>query len=265
MRLRGFRTAAEGDELGDKIEGPQHHARQQVQGQVARDPPEPAVGGSVRDGHPAESTAWHPDHHAEDPRETITAHDAATGETLAALKLFRDDWDYSDVAHMYIRQATARSSTTRSAREQDDGRVTTARRGSSAAGSSPRASAKLPRFPIIRFPNRGGRGEYEYHLDTIDRINDEIMDKLVIAKVQAFRQMAVKNLPDNRDQDRRRKAVERSRSTTPTRSRRPRVAVAAAEGRGDVGVHPTDLGPLRLAIKDDLQDLAGATRRRCRR
>jgi hypothetical protein len=39
---------------------------------------------------------------AESPMQCITAHDAATGETLAGLKLFRDDWDTTDWAYLFL-------------------------------------------------------------------------------------------------------------------------------------------------------------------
>jgi hypothetical protein len=196
---------------------------------------------------------------AEDPRETITAHDPATGVTRAALKLFRDEWDAADLAHLYIRQ--------------NDGTVlhyplikrgrTTMTRGVfrfSRGWELNAEIATLPRMPIIRFPNRGGRGEYERHLDTLDRINDQIMSKVVIAKVQAFRQMAIENLPDTVEQVNPRPAsrvgeVDYSDAFEAT----PGSLWRLPEGAKIWESTPTDLGPLRLSIKDDLENLAAVT------
>jgi hypothetical protein len=192
------------------------------------------------------------DHHCSRPRH---------GQTLAALKLFRDEWDAADLAHLYIRE--------------DDGTVlhfplikqgrTTITSGvfrfSRGLGAPRRRGGPPDRMPIIRFRNRGGRGEFERHLDTLDRINDQIMSKVVIAKVQAFRQMAIENLPDNVEQIDPGPVTWRPwRSTTPTRSRRPPVRLwRLPEGAKIWESTPTDLGPLRLSIKDDLENLAAVT------
>ena len=45
--------------------------------------------------------------------------------------------------------------------------------------------------PIIRFDNRGNRGEFEQHIPLIDRINRGILNRLVIAAAQAFRARAL--------------------------------------------------------------------------
>lgn len=260
MRLRGFRTAAEDDELGDK---------------KARDVMR-ANNGKVLTREVHNFQLWAADGYtmvtpprktggmavitAEDPRETITARDAATGRTLASLKLYRDEWDASDVAHLYI--------------TQDDDTVDhypLRKRGRTTISDGPyrfyrgweldaAGVGHLVRQPIIGFKNRHGRGEYEWHLDTIDRINDEIMSKLVIAKVQAFRQMAVKNLPDTKlgigaDGKPVEVEIDYSNAFQATPGALWRLPADADMWEST----PTDLGPLRLAIKDDLQDLAAAT------
>ncbi len=58
-------------------------------------------------------------------------------------------------------------------------------------------SGTLPhrRIPVVRFVNKYGLGEYESHLDLLDRINHQILQRMVIATMQAFRQRAVKGLP----------------------------------------------------------------------
>jgi hypothetical protein len=48
--------------------------------------------------------------------------------------------------------------------------------------------------------NRNGVGEFEPHLDVLDRINHMILQRMVIATMQAFRQRAIKgdteDMPD---------------------------------------------------------------------
>lgn len=52
-------------------------------------------------------------------------------------------------------------------------------------------------LPIVAFPNRRGIGEFEEHLDLIDRIINGISDRLWAAKYQIFKQRAVLgDLPD---------------------------------------------------------------------
>ena len=54
--------------------------------------------------------------------------------------------------------------------------------------------------PVVRFRNRDGVGEFERHLDSLDRINDKIFNEWWIAKIQAFRQRAIKNLPQDKEE-----------------------------------------------------------------
>lgn len=56
----------------------------------------------------------------------------------------------------------------------------------------------LERIPLIDFPNRDEIGEFELHTDVLDRINHMILQRVVIATMQAFRQRAIKGgLPKN--------------------------------------------------------------------
>lgn len=45
--------------------------------------------------------------------------------------------------------------------------------------------------PVVKFSTRGGMGVFEEHLDTLDRINHSIMQRLVIIAVQAYKQRAL--------------------------------------------------------------------------
>jgi hypothetical protein len=54
--------------------------------------------------------------------------------------------------------------------------------------------------PVVRFKNRRGVGEYEPHLDLLDRIDNEVFRRIGISAYQAFRQRAAIGLP-NEDED----------------------------------------------------------------
>lgn len=195
LQLRDFRTSAAEDEFGDLIA--RNIMRANDLKVKAREVHDMALtmGYAYAIATPPSDGRKHALITEEDPREVITAHDAATGEYLAALKLFRDEWDSEDVAYLYL-----------------PGKIRRARRskGSSIFTNGPHRFDKqgwawddgydvtVPgnQIPVTRFRNRDGVGEYEYHLDTLDRINDKIFDEWWIAKTQAFRQRAVKNLPE---------------------------------------------------------------------
>lgn len=154
----------------------------------------------------------------EDPRFMVGESDPANPEKLlAALKVLRDDVAGEDRAYLYLPASPG------------DGRATAevwvAVRKSSmyerpGAGvytpwnatdqRAPRLpfdgrswswdeqrSGKLPheRIPVVKFTNKGGMGEFEAHLDLLDRINHGILQRMIITVMQAFRQRAVKGLP----------------------------------------------------------------------
>lgn len=50
----------------------------------------------------------------------------------------------------------------------------------------------LGEVPVVKFTNADGRGEYEPYIDIIDRVNHMILQRLVIATTQAFRQRVLK-------------------------------------------------------------------------
>lgn len=60
--------------------------------------------------------------------------------------------------------------------------------------------------PVVLLQNPGGTGEFEKHLDLINRINRGVLNRLVLTAMQAFRQRALKaaagtaGLPDKDDQ-----------------------------------------------------------------
>lgn len=196
LQLRDFRTAAADDELGD-IEA-RRIMRLNDMAVVSREITTTTL--TMGEGYglvtPPTSARKYALITAEDPRQMYVSTDPATREPRYGLKLFRGEWDDEDIAYLYL----------------PDGKVRTARRSgrTSIHNGAFRFDHKSwtfddktqetpgGRFPIAVFANRDGVGEFEYHLDTLDRINDKIFDEWWIAKIQAFRQRAVKNLPETK-------------------------------------------------------------------
>jgi len=134
---------------------------------------------------------------AEDPREVITAEDPATGRTLAGVKLFRDEWDSRDLAYVYTPGRVDVA-----ARRGNTSMMTTAshRFTPSQWDWDDNLTAAFPAgfedlLPVHRFANRRGVGEFEPHIDVLDRINDTIFERVAVGKYQAFRQRVAIGLP----------------------------------------------------------------------
>jgi hypothetical protein len=150
---------------------------------------------------------------AEDPRLVTAITDPANPyKVLAALKLFYDDVAQEDVAYLYL-----------------PGRLQVAKKprkrapGSSDVKFNPAAfawdteivenladavSGDIPwlaeddgdggttgMIPVVPFVNEDGMAEFEPFLHGIDRINQQILQRMTIATVQAFKQRAFKGLP----------------------------------------------------------------------
>lgn len=260
MALRGFRTAAANDELGDQVARSIMRANK-----LAVRARETHTGMlSLADSYvmvtPQSGSRKYPIVTSETAKECITAEDPATGETLASLKLYRDEWDARDVAHLFIRE--------------DDGKVS--HRVAQKVGSTSINSARwilgrswewvgqvenvpADRMPIVRFRNRDGVGEFERHLDTLDRINDQILNKLVIAKIQAFRQRAIKGLPSTRKQIVNGVMTEVEIDYTDAFIAGPGELWTVPESAEFWESTPVDMRPLLESIKDDLEQLAAVT------
>lgn len=157
---------------------------------------------------------------AEDPRQVITEADPVRPRRIrAAFKLYHDSEAGLDVAVLWLpgekwiatreRRATAFSSRRRSGRvlgveEMPSVSFSPAGfdmapfRDEAGAGDSVFFSERyetqdIPVEPIL---NDEGVGEFELHTDLLDRINHMILQRVVIATLQAFRQRAVEQSTD---------------------------------------------------------------------
>lgn len=267
LKLLGFRTSAVSDDIGDSAARDIMRANDMVV--KTREIHEFAM--TYADGYsmvtPPAGRRKFSLITAEDPRETITADDAATGETLAALKLYRDDYDSADIAHLYVLEdngdvshyeahAPGRTHITATSFRLSERWMWV---GDNEDSTTPVVRDALPRMPIIRYKNRLGRGEFETHLTHLDRINDQIMNKVVIGKIQAFRQMAIKGLPDKRFEMVDGKRVEVDIDYTGVFQAAPGSLWQLPAEAELWQSQSTDVGPIRQAIKDDLEQLAAMT------
>jgi hypothetical protein len=260
----GFRTAASDDENGDS-EAARVMAVQDLELKLT-DAFDSMLGlgdGYAIVGLPDEESGV-PLITAEDPRQVITAHDPATGRGLAGLKLFRDEWDAKDWAFLYL-----------AGERGEPVQLWVASRGgiSGLSASSrfmpktwewdpDRHGAVLPfdRLNVVRFQNRRGVGEFEPHLDVLDRINDTLLDRVVISKIQAYRQRAIRGLPETSDGAEPTEDGSNVIDYTDVFSADPGSMWQVPEGVEFWESSPVDLGPVRLAIQDDVKALAAVTR-----
>jgi len=144
----------------------------------------------------------------ERPEQAITEQSASRpNQVRAGLKVYRDEIENSDFAFLhlpgavfpYVRPLTNVSLT------QTYGVPIRGIAGGwvpflNDDGSHGNATG-LDFVPVFPFVNRSGKGEFETHTDILDRINWNILQRLVITAMQAYRQRAVEgSLPTEDDE-----------------------------------------------------------------
>lgn len=200
---------------------------------------------------------------AEDPRQVIVAPDPVRPAVArAALKLYRDDDLGEEIAHVYL---PAGKDPVTGDRLNDRIRVAVRSRGLSGSGFVPSSwewdedrSGDLQvqglGVPVVPFTNRLGMGEYEPHLDLLDRINNMIADRLWTAKYQVFRQMAIKgDLPD-KDEDGNVINYDEVFEADPGSLWRLPDGVDLWQSM------VTDINPILASVRDDVKEFAAVTR-----
>lgn len=260
MNLRDFRTAAANDEQGDAVarEIMNHNEWDQMSREVHDHML--SLGDSYTITTPPRAGDRFARVTAEDPREVITGHDPMTNEVLAGLKLFRDDWDGSDIAYFAMRMTDGKVMVQK-LRHGGPSIVTNGVFRLDAPGWEIDGDAVESPFnvmPFDRFRNRFGAGEFERHIDTLDRINDKVFNEWWISKIQAFRQRAVKNLPDTESTIVDGKVVEVEADYTDMFTASPDEMWQVP---GDVEFwesQPVDLTPITMSVQKDLERFAAA-------
>lgn len=247
----GFRTGAEGDELGDKVAWRfwQANALDADSSLVHRWSLSMSLAHVIVG--PTDDDIGVPLITPEDPREVAVELDPVRKrKAVAALKVFADDSEGVQRAYLYL-----------------PGVVYKAVRALPTAGSlgwDPTGFEwdgdvqilPAPVVPVVSFPNkdRHGVGEFEPHLPILDRINYTILNRLEIATLQAFRQRALKGdmpMTDEAGNDINYDHIFESG---------PDALWMLPEGVDIWESGGVDLGPIRSAIRDDIQDLAAVTR-----
>lgn len=258
LALRGFRTSAANDEAGDTAA----HRLMVSSGLVnaSRDAVDAFLwaGDSYILVTPPGARRPSPTATAEDPRQAITMDDPLTGLPRHGLKLFRSEWDDEDLAYLMLGYDTRFP--------ELEGKVMVARRkGTTGITDRPwRLDSQgwdwdedlfqdVPgkAMPLHHIRNRGGAGEFEHHLDSLDRINDKIFNEWWTSKIQAFRQRAVKNLPEETPEG---DEIDYTDMFTAS----PDEMWQVPEDVEFWESTPVDLNPIINSIQKDLERLAGA-------
>lgn len=175
---------------------------------------------------------------SESPHDVITAEDTATGVTLAGYKRMKDEWTGEDRAYLYLPGRVLVAVQSRGQWRWDDNR----------SGGLP-----IKGVAVFRARNALGAGDFERHLDVIDRINDDIFNRVTITKHQAFRQRGIE-LPDKDEKGRAITYDADAFSASPGSLWQLPMGAKVWESM------QADLSPIRMIIRDDLEYLAAVTK-----
>jgi len=262
MEVIGFRTGAAGDDLGDQEAMRIWQANSLPADSSLVHTASLSMGMSYVIVGPVDEEIGAPVITPEDPREVIVETDPVRRrKPIAALKVFRDDTAGVDRAYVFV-----------------PGQLWRAVRAAPDAGADPFdpassvpvmdatswdwESAQLLPFemvPVVGFPNRPKlnrqvtRGEFEAHLPLLDRINYTVLQRVEIATLQAFRQRALRGGPTHDEHGNEIDYDDIFESDPGAIWHIPETAELWESGQ-------VDLGPVRQAIRDDVQDLAAVTR-----
>jgi hypothetical protein len=111
--------------------------------------------------------------------------------------------------------------------------------------------------PIIQLTNARGMGEFEPHLDLLDRINDGIMKRIVIMTYQSAKQRAIIGDLEGDELDEDSPAEEVDWNSVFDSS--PDALWRVPEGTSFWESNPADITGILTAIRDDVKEFAGNT------
>lgn len=196
----------------------------------------------------------------EDPRQVIHESSPTNRRKLrAALKTWWDDQEGAQIAVLYLPDTIHYfRSSDRVRRSSDADRLWSTRAwdidtSEAADGTVTNELGEVPVVPFVNRPDMAGEGlgEFEDVLDILDRINTEILDRMVISAMQAYRQRWAKGirLTDENGND--------NSAFDPGADLLWAVEDDSAQfGQFD----STDLTPIIKAIESDVQYLSAITR-----
>lgn len=257
--LNGFRTALSGDESADdaaaeiaEANGLAVEFADTLQMMLAAGNGYMIVGRDNDTGMPIIT--------GEDPRQVVTIHDPVRQRVVrAGLKMFHDVDEQRDFAYVYLpgRRFVASRDVKRTKSNMDVRFNPGTWSWDDDFGGEEGESLPEQVVPVVRFRNRRGVGEFQLHRDLLDRIDHMVLQRLVIATFQAFKQRAVKGLPDTQtDAD----GVEVDIDWADVFSADPGAFFQVPEGVEFWESGQVDLTPLLLGAKDDLRSLAAVSR-----
>jgi hypothetical protein len=201
MRPVGFRTAVDGDETGDN-DAIDIWLRSRMN----------IVAADVHDlmlnlGEAFVIVGWMDEKRgvpvvtAEDPRWMVGEPDPVDPYRLrAALKFLRDDIEGEDRAYLYLPGEVwvARRDAPFSSMSNEIGPMSWSPKTWS-WDAERSGTLGHDALPVVRFLNKDGAGEYEKHVDILDRINYQTLNRLCTAALQAFRQRAIESSDEGID------------------------------------------------------------------
>lgn len=255
MAPTGFRTGADGDKNGDKEAWRIWQANGLDQASIVHTRSYLSLSLGYMIVGPKDPTIDAPLITPEDPREVITYQDPANRRvTRAALKVFHDEDAQLDRAYVYLPGFVFKA--TRPRKTKLTFRWTMS--GWDWDPDQPVQRLPAPVVPVIPFVNRAtlagaGKAEFETHQGILDRINYTILNRVEIATLQAFRQRAAKGMPDKDDQGVPIDYTDIFNADPGAIWLLPKTAELWESKE-------VDLGPIRSAVRDDIQDFAAVSR-----
>lgn len=201
----------------------------------------------------------------ERPEQVITDHDPSRPDRVrAGVKVYRDDVEGVDVAYSHALNEDNNGVVEQFFREIPINKegirqpiLTVAGKWLPATREGFRIGPEetgLRTVPIVPFVNRGGKGEFETHTDLLDRINWDILQRLVIVAMQAYRQRATKgDLPEIDESG---SPIDYGEIFKPG----PGALWQLPEGVEMWESGQTDITGVLTSAKDDIRDLAAVTR-----
>lgn len=259
MNPLGFRTGADSDDLGDKEAWRIWQANEldADSGLVHRASLSMGDGYVIVGGLDPDIDA--PVITAEDPRQVVTEHDPVRKrKVIAALKVFRDDVAALDKAVLYLPGYVWKAARRSSSLDGRDIPLSWESGDWDWVDQTPEEIKQTQLVPVVRFPNRAdlagrSKAEFEPHLAVLDRINYEVLQRLEISTMQAFRQRGIKGIP----------MLDESGNPidyTDVFSADPGALWQLPETADIWESGQVDLSGIRDSIRHDVQDLAAVTR-----
>ncbi len=119
---------------------------------------------------------------------------------------------------------------------------------------------RLGGIPIVRFLNPHGLGEYERHLDLLDRINDMTLKRLIVVAYQAFRQRAIiGDDQDDADEDEDSEPIDWDALAATVFRANPGALWKVPDGFKFWESQALDLSSILNAKRDDVKEFAAVT------